>query len=435
MGSKDQNTQRHALFVAFHFPPEASSSGVLRTLKYANYLIESGWRVSVLSVKEDAYEMTDATLTDQVGSHVTLYRTPYINSKTQLSIKGIYPSILALPDRWMGWKWWAVPQGVEIYRRDPYDLIYSTSPHATAHSIASALQKKMAVPWVMDFRDPWYEEPPEPGTPWLVHQYARKTEARYIQQANAVVSTTNELSDSFKRRYPQVSEKFCTIYNGYDETDFVHIEQKKEPQSSTFTMIHAGSVNDNFRDPRPLFDTLGKLINNGKLSAEEIRIEFYGPGQFAHSDAMAESIRQNELQSSVSFHERIPYHEALEKMAKADLLLLLQASEDTRSLIPAKLFEYLRTQTPVFALVQSGASSDLITNLSAGWAIDPKDPMALEEAVATAIELWRATHLAQNCCELGQIKQYSRQTLSKQLAQLFDSVVQTYREEVICRER
>ena len=36
-------TPRHALFVAFHVPPEASSSGVLRTLKYIQYLDGLGW--------------------------------------------------------------------------------------------------------------------------------------------------------------------------------------------------------------------------------------------------------------------------------------------------------------------------------------------------------------------------------------------------------
>jgi hypothetical protein len=53
---------RHALFVAFHFPPEASSSGVLRTTKYVRYLPERGYRVSVVTADPSAYEVTDASL-------------------------------------------------------------------------------------------------------------------------------------------------------------------------------------------------------------------------------------------------------------------------------------------------------------------------------------------------------------------------------------
>lgn len=434
MAEQDPHRQRHALFVAFHFPPEASSSGVLRTLKYANYLLDYGWRVSVLSVNEDAYEIIDTSLSQQVRSEVTVYRTKYVNSKTQLSIKGIYPSILALPDRWMGWKWWAIPKGMEINNRDPYDLIYSTSPHASAHTIASALQKKLKIPWVMDFRDPWYEVPAEQGTPWLVHQYARKTEARYIKQADSVVTTTRELSHALRQRYALMSHKFCTIYNGYDESDFSKIGIKKEQKNDKLRVIHAGSINDNFRDPRPLFDALGQLMSQNLLSADEIRIEFFGPGQFAHSETITQSIQQNNLQNSIGFHDRIPYQQALEKMVNADLLLLLQASEDTRSLIPAKLFEYLRTQTPVFALVQSGASEELVTELTAGWAIDPHNQLGVQDALANMVGLWRAGQLAQNCCQLSHIQQYSRQRLTKQLAQLFDSVYQADRKQVPCRE-
>ena len=53
---------RHALFVAFHFPPEASSSGVLRTAKYVRYLPERGYRISVVTADASAYDVTDASL-------------------------------------------------------------------------------------------------------------------------------------------------------------------------------------------------------------------------------------------------------------------------------------------------------------------------------------------------------------------------------------
>jgi SAM-dependent methyltransferase len=53
-----------------------------------------------------------------------------------------------------------IAAGRRVMREDPVDLIYSTSPHATAHLIAMRLAAK-GMPWVADFRDPWIEEPPE----------------------------------------------------------------------------------------------------------------------------------------------------------------------------------------------------------------------------------------------------------------------------------
>ena len=76
------NTQiKHALFVAFHYPPEANSSGVLRTLKFTRYLPNFGWRVTVLTINPDAYEVTDATLIDQIPDSVRVVRTNYIDTK------------------------------------------------------------------------------------------------------------------------------------------------------------------------------------------------------------------------------------------------------------------------------------------------------------------------------------------------------------------
>ena len=178
---------RHLLMVAFHYPPEASSSGVLRALKFSRYLPEFGWRVSVLTVAADAYEQTDAGLAAQIPDSVRVLRTRYLNTKRHLAVRGVYPSVLAVPDRWIGWYPWARAAGERLFAEDPPDAILSTSPHPTAHLIAARLVRAHDRPWVMDFRDPWYEEPPEPDTPATVHRAARWLERRTVHRASRVV--------------------------------------------------------------------------------------------------------------------------------------------------------------------------------------------------------------------------------------------------------
>lgn len=53
-------TVRTALLVAYHFPPIAGSSGLQRTLRFAQYLPEFGWRPVVPSVRPSAYERLKA---------------------------------------------------------------------------------------------------------------------------------------------------------------------------------------------------------------------------------------------------------------------------------------------------------------------------------------------------------------------------------------
>jgi len=71
---------KHALFIAYNYPPERSSSGVC-TLKYARYLGQHGWRASVLALNREAYEVTDPKLESQIPPEVRVIRTPFIGVK------------------------------------------------------------------------------------------------------------------------------------------------------------------------------------------------------------------------------------------------------------------------------------------------------------------------------------------------------------------
>src|SRR5262245_1908691 len=233
---------RHALFVAYHYPPESSSSGVLRTLKYTRYLGRLGWRITVLTLNRDAYQVVDAKLEDQIPSEVHVVRTGFVDVKRHLAIRGNYPSWFATPDRWIGWWPWAVAAGHRIIKDQPVDLIYSTSPHATAHLIGCSLSRKAAKTWVADFRDPWYEEPPEPGTPWVVHRAARRLERLVVRRADRIVASTMRLRDTLAARYPgESTTKFAAIPNGYDEDDFFGVAGPSTAPSDQLVVVHAGS--------------------------------------------------------------------------------------------------------------------------------------------------------------------------------------------------
>ncbi len=66
---------KRVLLVAFHYPPDLSSSGVLRTLKFSRYLREHGWEPVVLTARENCYESTDPALLEQIPAGVEVRRT------------------------------------------------------------------------------------------------------------------------------------------------------------------------------------------------------------------------------------------------------------------------------------------------------------------------------------------------------------------------
>jgi glycosyltransferase involved in cell wall biosynthesis len=417
---------RHALFIAFHFPPEASSSGVLRTLKYVRYLQDYGWRVTVITLRVDAFAVTDPGLETQVPTSCRVIRTPYLNVKQHLAIRGIYPSLLALPDTWIGWLPWGTRAGRKLHRVDPFDIVYSTSPHATAHLIAGRIAKRCRRPWVADFRDPWFEDPPEPGAPdgLLYQSIQRFLERKVIEGCDAVVTSTTDLRDLLRKRYDsQLGGKIDAILNGYDEADFADRQVPAHQRAACFLLLHAGSVNADFRDPRPLLSALRKCGDAGTIDLARVRVRLLGGGPFADSPELCGAIAQLQLRDVVETIARVPYAQSLEQLAASDMLLLLQASPDTIGLVPAKLYEYLRAQKPVLALVPAGATAEVLSMTGGGWAISPDNENALCEALAEAFRRWQNGTLAELRADMNVLRRFDRRELTGQLAQLFDRLV------------
>lgn len=417
---------RHALFVAFHFPPEASSSGVLRTLKYVRYLEEYGWRVTAITPQTDAFPVTDAGLEAQLPASCRLVRTRYLNTKQHLAIRGRYPALLALPDTWIGWLPWAVAAGRRVHQSDPFDVVYSTSPHATAHLIARRIARRSGRPWVTDFRDPWFEDPPEPGAPdgFLFRAIDRRLERGVIEDCSAVVASTTELRNLLRARYPRLpDDKFSTILNGYDEADFKDAPPSRDSRNGRMTILHAGSVNADFRDPRPLLAALRRCGDAGTIDLSRVRVKLIGGGPFADSEEMRTAIARLGVADAVEVLPRVPYAQSLRELANADLLLLIQASPDTTALVPAKLYEYLRAQRPVLALVHRGATAEVVAMTGGGWAVAPEDEQDLYDTLTEAFRRWRDGTLHQAVTTMDVLRRFDRRWLTGELASLFDRLV------------
>ena len=419
---------RHALFIAFHFPPEASSSGVLRTLKYVRYLHDYGWRTTVVAPDVDAYDVTDAALERQLPRDTRVVRTRWLNTKKHLSIFGRYPSLLALPDAWIGWLPWALRAAHHVVDNDRPNVIYSTSPHASAHVIALRIARRARIPWVADFRDPWYEEPPEPGSPSgpVFLGLNARLERRVIERCSHVVAATAQLRDTLRTRYANVQQnKFSAIPNGYDEADFAGLQTFAATAHERLAIVHAGSINADFRDPRPLLRAIRDLVACGTVDPRRIVLRFVGGGAFAQSAAIKQALQETRLGDAVEFVDRMPYERALRELASASVLLLLQASNDTVTLVPAKMFEYLRIGVPVLALTYPGATTELIQLTGGGLAVDPRDDNALRDALTKLYRAWQADDLGAIRPDRSALQRFDRRVLSGELAQLFDRVQAT----------
>lgn len=409
----ENSRSKRALMVAFHFPPLLGSSGILRTLKFSQYLPEFGWQPIVLTAHPRAYpERANA---NAVRACTIVHRAFALDTRRHLSIRGAYPQSLALPDRWASWWLGAVPAGLRLIRKYRPELIWSTYPVATAHLIGLTLHRLTGVPWVADFRDPMAQDgyPADPLEwrvyKWLEHQVLRHS-------AHSVFTTPGALR-SYSETYPGVpAARFELIPNGYDEADFASLNSiQARPNGGPIVLVHSGTLYPSERDPRQLFAALSKLLRTGKLRCGELKIVLRATG---HDDYIKQLLAQFAIAQVVSIEPPLPYRDALAEMIAADGLLILQASNCNEQ-IPAKLYEYLRARRPVLALTDPNGDSAAALQEAGIDTIAPLDSTdAIIEALPRFLDLVRcgqapvATH--------EHIAKSSRRFRTQQLAALFN---------------
>lgn len=351
-----KTSTKRVLMVAYHFPPFAGGSGILRTLGFARHLPDCGWQPLVLSPSPAAYAQKGMSQLAQIGERATVRRTLALDAARHFSIGGRYPRCLALPDRWSSWWLSAVPAGLRMIREYRPDAIWSTYPIATAHLIALTLQKLSGLPWIADQRDPMLDDS-DPLAPYpsevRLHRMHAWIEQRIAARSAAIVCTTPGAIDAHRHRLAQVGrERFHLIENGYDE-DGHDGNPAHTGHRSRFLLLHSGVIYPSERDPQALFEALAKLRHDGVLHAHNFQLVLRATG---HDAWLACLLAQYGILDLVRLEPLQPHGAALQEMLAADGLLLLQAA-NCNAQIPAKLYEYLRCRRPILALTDLAGDS------------------------------------------------------------------------------
>ncbi|WP_043816831.1 glycosyltransferase, partial [Rubrivivax gelatinosus] len=380
---------KRVLMIAFHFPPLAGSSGVQRTLRFAQHLPEHGWEPLVLTASPNAYQATSPDLLADVPAGLVVERALAFDTARQLSIAGRYWSRMARPDRWTSWRFDAVRRAGAMIRRHRPDVVWSTYPIATAHVIGARVHAASGLPWVADFRDPMAQDGyPEDPVNW---QQFDRIERQAVNQAARSVFAARGAAREYARRYPERSDRLVVIENGYDESSFTAVEDDAEvtrPLSDTgLTVLHSGIVYPSERDPTQLMAALRLLAGSGELQPGALRIRFRAS---AHDDLLRRLAAEHGVEPFVELMPAVGYREALREMLRADALLVMQAS-NCNDQVPAKVYEYLRAGRPILALADPAGDTAQTLREAGIESIAPLDDAASIATLLRAL-LGRALH-------------------------------------------
>src|SRR4029077_16823677 len=164
------------------------------------------------------------------------------------------------------------------------------------------------------------------------------------------IFTADSTLRMYLARYPDLSRDRCVVIpNGYDEEDFASLVERPSapiPDNQPVRLLHTGLVYPEERDPRPFFQALAQLKQEGRISPDTLHIAFRAAGS---EDLFQEIVNSLGIADLIEFQPHIPYRQALQECADSDGLLLFQAANCDHQ-IPAKAYEYMRLGKPVFAL-------------------------------------------------------------------------------------
>jgi glycosyltransferase involved in cell wall biosynthesis len=282
------------------------------------------------------------------------------------------------------------------------------------------IQRFTGLPWVLDLRDPMSQD--DYPRDALVRRVWSVVERACMRRVTRVVFTAEATRQMYLERYPEfLKPEMCVlISNGYDEADFRDLqipEPGPVPAGRPIRLVHSGLIYPVERDPRPMFNAVGRLKKMGRVSADKIQIVFRAPGS---EDLYRTLLAERDIADLIVLEPHMPYRQALQECADADGLLIFQAADCDKQ-IPAKAYEYLRIGKPILALTtHTGDTAALLREVGGATIVNIASEDEIYEGLSAFVDALRVgTHPLP---DRDKIQRYTREAQAGQLARVLDGL-------------
>ena len=423
--------QNKILIITYYWPP-AGGPGVQRWLKFVKYLPDFGIQPVVYIPENPTYPIVDEALLSEVSNQAIIIRNKIVEpyqwasylskNKSKKISSGIIPnkrkqSVLEqfllwirgnifIPDARVLWVKPSVKFLEKYISENGITTIITTGPPHSLHLIGLELKRKLNIKWVADFRDPWttigYHKALKLSN--FAANKHKELEHKVLNCADLILVTSPTTRTEFKQI---TSNPIEIITNGYDvEKIGNQILDRK------FSLAHIGSFLSE-RNPRILWESISELIRENPTFASHFQLKLIG----AVSQEVIDAIALFQLQNYVINLGYVSHDEAIIQQKKSQVLLLIEInSEDTKSIIPGKLFEYMVSERPIIGIGPKGSDfAEIITDTNTGIFVDYSEKDKLKNVIATYFKQFLEGELKSHAVGL---QKYSRRNLTEKLANL-----------------
>lgn len=353
---------KKVLIISYFFPP-CTLTAAGRTGSWAKYLAQFGYYPIIISRKwtgDENNEFDRLLTTPNKEVEIVKYNTheihylPYKSSWRDSSfIKGRDNAFYKMLSRLLTFinlifqniSLFAIPYSnfysyskVLIGRdKNINSLIISGNPFEQFY-FGYLLKKQFSrLKWVADYRDEWTtSEINEFG--YIRHKinfFQSFFEKKWLKNASLIMANTRYASQKLKKFHAKKTEQ---LINGYD---FEINELKLEKDFKSLKIVHNGTLY-----PTQKLEIFQKALLQVEIPENfKLIIEFPGIKYDKKVSKYAEDLLKD-VPAQLSFTERIPKEDVLEKQLSADILLMV-AHKGKKGIVGSKLYEYIGLQKPI----------------------------------------------------------------------------------------
>lgn len=422
---------KKVLIITYYWPP-AGGPGVQRWLKFVKYLRDFDIEPVVYIPENPDYPLIDISFISEVPQDITILKgkifEPYFLAKffSKKETSSISSGIIAegdnqsflqklllfirgnffIPDARKFWVKPSVKFLSEYISVNKIDTIITTGPPHSVHLIGLKLKEKTDLKWFADFRDPW--------TNIGYHSKMKLTESseekhlkleqKVLTEASHIITTSFSTKAEFETK---TKTPIAVITNGFDISNFDDVKPDEK-----FTISHIGSLLSG-RNPKNLWVVLGELINENASFSKDLQLNLIG----TVSETVVTSIKSAGLEKHLNVEGYVPHKKALELQRTSQVLLLVEInSEETKGIIPGKLFEYLAAHRPILALgPEDWDVKRILSETGAGNFFSYTETENLKYRILEYYKLYKKDSLISNS---RNIQKFSRRNLTEKLAEL-----------------
>ena len=375
------------LAISFAYPPSA----LPRAVQVSRLLKNLRARTTLVCADHDEKNVRkDQTLVVESEAFLAhCIRVPFAHHGLKKLVSRVayrldLPAIDKVPDHFRSWRP-AVITAVDSYcRAQNYvpDVLATFGFPMSDHLIGLDLKRRLGVPWVAHFSDPWVDNPFTRQDP-LTRRLNLSLERRVFEAADRFVFTSEETLDLVMSKYPSsLRRKAHVIGHSYDAKQFPATRTTQKDRG--LIIRYLGDLYTP-RSPEPLFRAIAQMLDEPSFLKSDVRFEIIGKTYQLNLDEMGLNALPEGI---VTLQPSVKYLDSLALMTNSDGLLVIDAPADISVFLPSKLIDYVGAGRPIFGITPRGTAAELIGRLG-GWVADPTDVPAIAASLKSFIAFLR----------------------------------------------